>query len=74
MLKNFIAGLITPIIEERPTDTAPTHIARTALQGVVIAEILGGTFAEKAVYTAYPFAISAAATAGAYRVKDEFKN
>jgi hypothetical protein len=74
MLKNFIAALITPTIEDRPVVNTSTHPARTAVQGIVIAEILGGTLAEKAVYTAYPFAISAAATAGAYRVKDEFKN
>lgn len=74
MLKKMIADLITPTIEDRPLPAASHKALRTTVQGVIVAEVLGGTFAEKAIYTAYPFAISAAATAGAYSVNEEFRN
>jgi hypothetical protein len=74
MFKKLITNLTTPTIEPRPQTVDKTKVIRTVVQGAIIAEVLGGTFAEKAVYTAYPLVISAAATAGAYSVKDEFKN
>ena len=66
-MARWLHNLVTPEIVDRPAPPTGVHPVVQVVGSAVVADILGGSALERAMFVATPFLVGLSAQVGAYR-------